>query len=133
MHDHDALDLMALVGAERFLDAVGIGARTPLFLLDDDLKPVTAGELDPEMAELAEAGGEQLVARRARIGEGRFPGAGAALRINHDLAVPGLENLLEVFEQRQSQLGKVRGTMVLHDDMHGAQDAIRHIGRSRNE
>ena len=133
MHDHHALDLVVLVGAKRLLDALGIGAGAPLLLLDDDLEPVTAGELDPQMAELAEAGGEQLVAGRQGIGQRGFPGAGAARREDDDLAVPGLEDLLQVFVERQRQLGKIGGTMVLHGDMHGAQDAVGHIGRPRHE
>ena len=44
MHHHDALDLVSLVGTKRLLDARGVGARAPLFLLDDDLEPMTAGE-----------------------------------------------------------------------------------------
>ena len=64
MHHHHALDLVVLVGAECLLDAIGIGAGAPLLLLDDDIEPVTAGELDPQMAELAEARGEHLVAGR---------------------------------------------------------------------
>ena len=65
MHDEHALDLVVLVGAERLLDAIGIDAGAPLLLLDDDVEAVAAGELDPQMAELAEPRGEQLVARRA--------------------------------------------------------------------
>ena len=58
-----------------------------------------------------------------------FPGAGAARRIDDDLAVFSLEDLLQVFVERQSKLGEVGGAMILHDDVHGAQDAVRHIGR----
>ena len=57
MHHEHALDLMFLVGAERFLDAVGIGAGAPLLVLHDDVEAVALGELAPQMAELAEAGG----------------------------------------------------------------------------
>ena len=133
MHDHDALDLVVLVGAERFLDAVWVDAGAPLLLLDDDLEAMTAGKLDPQMAELAEARGKHLVAGGAGIGQRRFPGAGAARGIDDDLAVACLEDLLEVFEQRQSQLGEIGGAMVLHGDVHGAQDAVGHVGRPRHE
>ena len=131
--DHDALDLVVLVLAERLLDALGIGAGAPLLFLDDDLEPVTAGEFDPQMAELAEPGGKQLVAGRTGIGERGFPGAGAARREDDDLAVSGLEDLFQVFVEGQRKLGEVGGAMVLHRDVHGAQDAVRHIGRSRHE
>jgi hypothetical protein len=133
MDDHDALYLVILIFAERLLDLVGMDARAPLFLLDDDLEAMAASELDPEARELAEAGSEQLVTGRAGIGERGFPGAGAARRINDNLTFAGLEDLLQLFEQRQRKLGKIGGSVVLHSDMHGAQDAVGHIGRTRNK
>src|SRR4029450_11707854 len=69
MDDHDALYLVILIFAERLLDLVGMDARAPLFLLDDDFEAMAASELDPEARELAEAGSEQLVTGRAGIGE----------------------------------------------------------------
>ena len=73
MDHQDALDLVVLVRAQRLFDPIRIGAGAPLFLLDDDLEPVAAGEFDPQMAELAEARREQLVARRHAYWSGRIP------------------------------------------------------------
>ncbi len=133
MDHHDALDLMVLVGAQRLFDALRRGARAPLFLLNDDLKPMTAGEFDPQMAELAEARRQQLVAGRAGIGEGGLPGARAARRKDEDLAFLGLENLLHVVVKRQRQLGEVGGPVILHRHVHGAQNALGNIGWSRHK
>ena len=55
MDDEHALDLVGLVGAQRLLDALGVGAGAPLLLLHDHLEPMPLGELDPQMAELAES------------------------------------------------------------------------------
>jgi hypothetical protein len=49
------------------------------------------------------------------------------------LAGLALEDLLHVFEERQSELGKIGGTLILHRDIHGPADALRHIGGARNE
>src|SRR4029077_7601822 len=87
VHHHHTLDGVALVGADRLLDAVGMDACAPLFFLPYDLEPMAAGEIDPQMAELTEPGSKHLVAGRTRIGERGFPGAGAARRIDEDLAV----------------------------------------------
>src|SRR5262245_9358612 len=80
VHHERALDLVGLVGAQRLLDAFGVGAGAPFLVLHDDIETVPLGELDPQMAELAEASNQNLVARSKRVGERRFPGAGAARR-----------------------------------------------------
>jgi hypothetical protein len=88
VHHHDAFDLVVRVLAESLLDPLGVDAGAPLLFLDDDFEAVTAGKLDPEMAELAKSRGEQLVAGGAAIGQGRFPSTGAARREDDNLAIP---------------------------------------------
>ena len=86
MADQHRLDAMGLVGGE----ALGIGLdRRPLapFALDHvHLEAEAPAHLDPEMGELAEAGGEHPVAGRERVGEGRLPAAGAGAREEEHLA-----------------------------------------------
>ena len=43
------------------------------------------------------------------------------------------EDLLQVGEQRQSQLGEVWRPVVLHRDVHGAAHRVRDIGRAGDE
>jgi hypothetical protein len=108
MHHEYALDRVGLVGSQRLLDALGVGARPPLLVLHDDIEAVPAGKLAPQMAELAETGDEDFVAWRQRVGEGSLPGAGAARREDDDLPLFGLEDSLQPLVKRQGQLGEVR-------------------------
>src|ERR1700736_4521631 len=85
------------------------------------------------MAKLAEASDEHLVVRSKRIGERRFPRARATRRKDDDPPLFGLEDLLQPLVKRQSELGEVGRSMILHGDMHRAQDAVRNIRRARNE
>ena len=92
-------------------------------------RPWRLGELDPEMAELAEAGGEHLVAGRSVLVSADSQ---APVPLDGKMTTwPSLvlKILFKSLVERQSKLGKVGGAMVLHGDMHGPQDAIRHIGR----
>jgi len=42
------------------------------------------------------------------------------------------EHLLQIFEQRQRELRKIRRAMVFQRDIHRLADAERHVGRARN-
>jgi hypothetical protein len=85
------------------------------------------------MAELAETSDQNLVARSKRIGQRGFPSTCAARREDDDLALFGLEDLLQPLVKRQGQLGEVGRPVILHGDMHRPQDAVRNTGRARYE
>src|SRR6516164_4205738 len=112
VHHHDTPDFVLLVSTERLLDAIRVCAGAPLLVLHDHVEAVTAGKLIPQMAKLAEARGEHLVAGYKRIGERRLPGAGAARWEDDDMPLFGLEDFLQPLIEGLGQLGKVGRTMI---------------------
>ena len=132
LHHHHRAYRMLAVGGECRMDMLRRGARAPRLFLHLDLETMAAREIDPQMAELAEARGQHTVAGAQRIGENRLPRAGAGRREDEHLTDGGLEDLLQVLEQRQSQLREQSAAVVLHRPVHGAENAVRHIGRARN-
>src|SRR5205085_4184985 len=72
-----------------------------------------------------------LVARRKRIDDRRFPGAGARGGKN-DHRAAGPEHFLAAVEYRLGKLGECRTAMVDDRHIHGAEHAVRHRARSRN-
>ena len=127
------LDRVRLVGAQDLFDLLRLDARAPFLFEDLHVIAHALRHIDPEMAELAEARHQNLVAGRQCVGEGGFPGASAGGREKKDLTVFGLVDLLQILEQRQRQFGEFRRPMVFHWHDHRTQNPIGNIGRPRNE
>jgi hypothetical protein len=75
--DEHGLDVMPLVGVEARLDHVKRNTFAPLHVDDVDVETVPAGEVGPQVRELAEDGDHHLVAGRERVGHRRLPAARA--------------------------------------------------------
>src|SRR5579872_4013263 len=104
--DQHGLDFVGTIGGELRLDRRDIGAAPPI-------------------------GGQHLVARRQRIDDGRFPGAGAR-RGKNDHRLFGAENTLKAGKDGIAEFGEFRTAMVQRRHIHGPQDAVRYIGRAWN-
>src|SRR5579864_4593671 len=128
-----ALDLVALVGAQDLRVTLERHSFAPFDLQHLDLEAEALRHVDPQMRELTEAGGEDPVARRERVGERGFPRAGAGGREDEHLARAGLEDFLQVAEDARRKLRKLRGAVILHGHDHGALHAVGHVGRTRYE
>ena len=129
----DGLDLVALVLGEDVGVLLERHARAPLFVAEHDLEAEALGHVDPEQRELAEAAHQNLVAGVERVRDGRFPGAGARRREDEDAAVLHLEDLLQIFEDRQRELREFGRAHVLHADVHRRADGLGNVGRAGNE
>ena len=96
-----------------------------------DLNAPARRHLLPQRGEVAGLDHQHLVARRQRIDDRRFPGAGARRRKDDDRP-GGLEDLLATLEHRLAELGELRAAMVDDRHIHGAEHAIRHRARTGN-
>src|SRR4051812_784734 len=114
------LDLVAAIGGKDIGIALDRDAFAPIDIDEFDLETVALTHVDPEMGKLAEARGEDLLARRERVGERRFPPAGAGGGEQEDLTLLRLEDLLHVLEERKGKLWQVRCPLVLHGNVHRA-------------
>jgi hypothetical protein len=131
--DQHRLDLVRLVGGEPLGIALDRRTLAPLDVDDFGVQALALAEIDPQVGELPDAGGEHLVAGGERVGDCRLPAAGARGREEEDLAGAGLEDLLQVLEQAEGEGGKVGRPLILQRDVHGEADRIRHVGRAGNE
>ena len=133
VHHHHRLDAVPAVLAQRVLDPVQRSALPPLGLEHLDVQAETLGHVDPEVAELAEAGREHLVARGEGVGQRGLPASGAAGGKDEGLGFGGLEHPLEILEQPQRQGGEAGGAVIFHRDVHRAEHPVRHVGGTRNK
>ena len=69
-----------------------------------------------------------MVARRQRIDQRRFPGAGAGGRIDYDVAL-GLENPLHAGQAFLAKFGEFGSAMIHGRAIHGAEHPVRDVGR----
>ena len=132
LHDHHGADFMRLVCRQSCVDSLRRSTGAPGFLENLHIEAVALCEVDPEMAELAEARCKNTVARAQRVHQHRFPRAGAGGWEDERLAGRGLEELLQPLEKRQGKLREYRAAVILHRPVHGVEDAVRHVGRSGN-
>src|SRR5665213_1944061 len=72
-----------------------------------------------------------MIARRQRVDDRRFPGAGAR-RGKDDHRAGGLEDLLAAVEHRPGERGELRAAVVDDWHVHGAKHAIWHRARTGN-
>ena len=90
-------------------------------------------EIGPQMRKLPEHRAQHLVARRQRVGDGRFPAGRSRTGKNEDLAPAGLEHFLEIGKQGQGEFGKIGSPLVLELDGHGLAHPFGDVGRARNK
>src|SRR5262249_16075878 len=108
-------------------------ALAPFHVDHIDDQAMAAAQIGPQVRELTEDGDQDLVTWRKRIGHRRLPAAGARCREEEHLPGLGLEDLLQVADERQSEGRKIRSALVLERNVHGLADAEGHVGGSWNE
>ena len=96
LDDQYTLDLVLFVFGEEVLDPLDRRALAPLHVEDVHAQAVPLREVDPQVAELAQAHRDDPVPRRQRVDERRFPAAGACRGKDERLSGGGLEDLLQV-------------------------------------
>ncbi len=114
MRGEDSLDLVILVLSENVGILLERHARAPLFIAKLDLETHPLSHIDPEQRELSKAAHQNFVADGERVFDCRFPSAGAGRGENKYAAVLHLEDLLQVFENRQREFRKFRRAHILH-------------------
>src|SRR5579872_1512325 len=129
--DQHGLDFVGTIGGELRLDRRDIGAAPPIGGQKFQVEFEFLGDAPPQHRELAGLGEQHLVARRQRIDDGRFPGAGAR-RGKNDHRLFGAENTLKAGKDGIAEFGEFRTAMVQRRHIHGPQDAVRYIGRAWN-
>ena len=78
-------------------------------------------------------GGENRIARRQRVGDGRFPGAGPRRREDDRFGGPRLQDALDAIERGTEHLHKGRRTVVDGREIDRAAQMVGQIGRAGNE
>ena len=129
----DGFDLVLLIGAERGQIALDGGAFAPRGFQHLDLKPQPLAHVDPQVAELAEPGREDFVARIQTVGERSLPAAGPRGGEENRGGRGGFEYRLQGAQARSSQLREDRRAVILHCNHHGARDAVGNIGGTGDE
>src|SRR5579862_3407453 len=127
------LDLVPLVGAQYLLIALERHPLAPLHIEYLDVITEALRHIDPQVAELPEARGQYLVARRQRVRQRRLPCPRAGGWKDEDLTTVGLEDLLQVRQYADREFGKLGGAVILHGHHHRALYPIRHVGWSGDE
>ena len=131
VHHHHRLDGVLRILRQLRLDRGGVGAVAPVARHEIHLDAPARRHLPPQRGEMAGLDHQDLVARRQRVDDRRFPGAGARRGKNDDRA-GGLEDLLAAFEHRLGELGELRAAVVDDRHVHGAEHAIRHRAGAGN-
>ena len=119
----DGLDLLGLVLAQLGFDGLRVDALAPVGGDELRLEAELLGHLLPERRELAGLDHEHAIAGRQRVGERRFPGAGAGRGVDDD-RIGGLEDRLDAVEAALGELGEFRTAMVDDRRVHRPQDAV---------
>src|SRR5687768_17481693 len=132
VHHAHRLDAFIGIGAQLLLDRVGIGAAPPVAGDEFHLEAELRRHLLPQRGEMAGLVHQHAVARRQRVDERRFPGAGAGRGIDHHFALRALEHALHPGKAILADVGEVRTAMVDGGEIDGAQHAVGHVGRSRD-
>ena len=130
VHDAHRLDALVGVGAQLLLDRLGIGAAAPVAGDELDLEPELRRHLLPQRGEMAGLVHQHAVARRERVDERGFPGAGARRGIDHDFALRALEDALHSGEHFLADRAELRAAVVHRREIDRAQHAVGHVGRS---
>ena len=126
----DRLDVVAFVGFQRRQVLIHGRAFTPRRLDHLDLESESARHVGPQVAELAEACDENLCAGIETVRERRLPATGARRGEEERMSGDGFENRLQAVKASACEAREVGRAMILRGNRHGAQDAIRNIGRT---
>jgi len=133
MRDQHHLDRMGFVGLQDLGVALERDTLPPRRLDQFDVHAVPPAEFRPQMTELAEACLQHGVAGRQGIRHGGFPAATAGRREDENLAAFGLEDALQIGQQRFGELREIAGAVILERYVHCASDALGDVGGSRDE
>src|SRR6185437_1390948 len=131
MDDEHGLDLVRLVGGEPRLDLGDVGAAAPVGVQEFEVELEFLGDALPQHRELAGLGQKHLVARRERIDDGGFPGAGARRRKDDDRLL-GAKDALHACKYGVAEFGEFRAPVVQGRHIHGPQYPVRYVGRAWN-
>ncbi len=131
VHDHHGLDLVLAIGGELRLDLLDIGAAAPIGRQELDVELEFFGNAAPQHRELAGLGHQHLVARRQRVDDRGFPGAGARRRIDDDRLL-GAEDALDTRQHVMTEFGELGTTVIQGRHVHGPQHPVGHVGGSWN-
>jgi hypothetical protein len=113
MGDEDRLDLaFTSAPSRRSNSATGTPAPQATSITSTS-RPSRSAISTQRCRELAEARHQHLVAGVQRVGDRRFPRAGAGTGEDEDLARRGAHHALEVGKQAQRQIAEIRGAHVL--------------------
>src|SRR5207245_6123216 len=115
------------------LDALDRGALAPLDVQDVHPQADALRQIDPQVAELAEARRQDAGAGGERVRERRLPAAGVGAREDKHLSGRGFEDLLQILEQGKRKLRKGGRAVILHRAVHGAQNALGDVRGTGNE
>jgi hypothetical protein len=129
VHHAHGLDAVLLVGLQALLDQVACTPRRQPSACraaeELGLQAQARGHLLPQRGEVAGLVHQHVVAGAQRVGQRRFPGAGAGGRIDDDRLL-GLEDLLDALEHLQAQRAELGAAVVDGGQAHGPQDAVGH-------
>ncbi len=113
------------------LDDRRIDAAAPVAGHEVDHQAELLGHRPPQRREMARLEHQHAIARRQRVDERGFPGAGARRRVDHDRP-RGLEDRLQALQDFQRQLRELGTPMVDGRLVHRPQDAVGHVGGPGN-
>ena len=122
-------DAVLLVGGEARLDRGRVGAVAPVAgdELDGEAEPL--GHLPPQRGEVAGLAHQDLVARRQRVHQRRFPRAGSGRGIDDHRAL-GVEDALQARQDLLGQLREVGPAVIEGGPIDRAQHPVGHVGRA---
>src|SRR6185437_10138362 len=129
VNDHDGFDGVALIGGQPALRLGRVDRMAPIARHELDLQPMSLGHDAPQRRELPGLEGEHLVARRQRVEQRGFPGAGARGGKDRHRS-GGLEQPAHAGANRLAQLDIVGPTVIDDRVVHRASDAIGNVARS---
>jgi hypothetical protein len=131
VHDDDGLEGMPCVVAEQLLE-IDIGrAAAPVSRHIGDIETQPLRHLTPDLREMSGLEDEHAIARRQRVDERRFGGAGAGRRKDDDRTA-GSKHHTQRFQELRRQRGELRPAMIDDRTVHGTQDPIGNVGRAWN-
>ena len=127
--DGDGLDRARLVLVQLLSDGGRVDAVAPVARNEVDLQTKPRGHVAPQRGEVAGLEHQHRVARRQRVHERRFPGAGAGRGIDHD-GTGGLKNALQPLDRLARDRGEPGPAMVDCRLRHRPQNALGHVRRT---
>ena len=124
---------MLLVRSEDALELGNRNAFSPRGFDQVDLQADAACKVIPQVTELTEARGEDLVPGRHGIGESHLPACGACGGKQKAGSLGRFEYFFAVAKQGFDEFWKIWSPMVLLRDDHGILHGLRDVGRARGK